>query len=101
MDYTVEINNLIESIIGDGTKNTTGSSVYYLDELSDEFDIPYEDLLSIKDELIEMINEQEEISEVNFEEGDDFSSASLIIYFHEEYCDCLSDDDEFPLENEE
>lgn len=93
MDYTANLNEMIEAIIEDGTQNTTGSMFFYLDELADEFDIDYDKLLSIKDEVMELLNEQVEISKVNFEPEDDYSSASFIIYLNEEYCDCLSTED--------
>lgn len=93
MDYTANINEMIKAVIEDGTQNTTGSMVFYLDELADEFDIDYDELLSIKDEVIELLNEHVEVAKVNFEPEDDYSSASFIIYLHEEYCDYLSIED--------
>lgn len=76
------INKIVKWMILEGIKNTlTGSYCFYLDEISEKFNLKKEEIRSISEEILKELDQREEVANCVFEFDDSFS-----IVFYLNFC---------------
>lgn len=75
-------NQIVKWMVLEGTKNTlSGSYCFYLDEISDKFNLKNEEIRIISEEILEKLKLKEEVADCNY--GLD---ESFYIVFYLAYC---------------